>query len=657
MPRFVVFFALAACIEPHDRIDPVPPAQQPAERVVPGQSSATVAADAQGRVYNVNPDPGTITRTDPMTGEVLEVAVGVEPSRLAIRGDDLYVTLRGERALVRLDLERLASGPQEWVEVGAEPMGVVVSDDGSAIYVALSMEDTVVEILRDRMAIERVFENPGEPRSLALHPAGRFLYVGLKRGTGLNVVDLRTGMATTLVLPRVSRASTPDRPLHTRVTGDLAVNGSTLYVPALHVDTQTPIRVVSSVEEIGSFEPEANGEIVIDGGAYGGIVSSLDPIDRVTPSVVAMPLGVDGMALEAGRAFIASAIVGEDAPQLVSSYISSVTPSADGTYVIATMQASEAALWMSVTPESTGSRLVVVTPDGLDASPTEILGLAGFHIPQAAAMAAGSGVDGAVLVNGRAFANAAFTGRIVELGVDGARATLEDADPAELTGSIVPRERFWTVSESPLSPEVQQGRELFHMARDPMMGGTGVSCSTCHFDGRNDGLTWTFESGPRQTPSLAGVVSETAPVTWTEQVPSIQDEAQITAMARLGGRGLNAQQLDAVAAFIDWTRIPDTPDPDAAAVARGAVHFVQSGCATCHSGPRHTDGQLHEIAGLALDTPTLTGIAGSAPYLHDGSAPSLRAVIERARTPEFMGSTAHLDEAGMDDLEAYLRSL
>ena len=44
-----------------------------------------------------------------------------------------------------------------------------------------------------------------------------------------------------------------------------------------------------------------------------------------------------------------------------------------------------------------------------------------------------------------------------------------------------------------------------------------MSCGTCHFEGRNDGLTWHLDDQVRQTPSLAGAVSVTAPFTWTSK--------------------------------------------------------------------------------------------------------------------------------------------
>ena len=69
-----------------------------------------------------------------------------------------------------------------------------------------------------------------------------------------------------------------------------------------------------------------------------------------------------------------------------------------------------------------------------------------------------------------------------------------------------------------------------------------------------------------------------------------------------------------------------------------------------------TDNNSYAIKGQLVNTPPLQGIAGTGPYLSDGSAPTLRSVLEWARSGE-MGNTSSLTDAEMDDLEAYLSTL
>jgi cytochrome c peroxidase len=58
-----------------------------------------------------------------------------------------------------------------------------------------------------------------------------------------------------------------------------------------------------------------------------------------------------------------------------------------------------------------------------------------------------------------------------------------------------------------------------------------------------------------------------------------------------------------------------------------------------------------------LDTPTLRGLWSSAPYLHDGSAPTLRAVLRERNPTDLHGLTSTLSERDLADLETFLLSL
>jgi cytochrome c peroxidase len=217
---------------------------------------------------------------------------------------------------------------------------------------------------------------------------------------------------------------------------------------------------------------------------------------------------------------------------------------------------------------------------------------------------------------------------------------------------------------STLDPNAESGRNLFYSATLPQMAasGAGVSCSTCHFDARNDGLTWAFTTGDRQTPSLAGQVLHTAPVTWTANVDSVASEATITSQGRMGGDELTYTQALQIQSFAGSIRPPILPlqgseDP---AVVRGQAIFEREdvACASCHD-PANTfqDGASHKMFGLDnVNTPTLVGVGATAPYLHNGRAETLMDVLELSRSGE-MGNTSSLSEEEMADLEAYLLSL
>jgi hypothetical protein len=153
-----------------------------------------------------------------------------------------------------------------------------------------------------------------------------------------------------------------------------------------------------------------------------------------------------------------------------------------------------------------------------------------------------------------------------------------------------------------------------------------------------------------------------------------------------------APLLDALAAYVNSAiPLPVPPTTDPTLVAKGAAIFASDvvGCTGCHSGPRFTDSGtgnptldltgtvvLHDVGTCAttgypdvdhqdvlgdprtacmFDTPSLSGIASSPPYLHDGRAATLHDVLEITRGT--MGDISTLSADDEAALVEYLRSL
>jgi cytochrome c peroxidase len=116
--------------------------------------------------------------------------------------------------------------------------------------------------------------------------------------------------------------------------------------------------------------------------------------------------------------------------------------------------------------------------------------------------------------------------------------------------------------------------------------------------------------------------------------------------------------------------LPPTPSPRlrdgqlSASARRGARVFERAGCNICHPGPLFTDMQRYDVgtgrgldAGKAMDTPTLVEAWRTAPYLHDGSAATMREVLTTANRNDRHGKTSHLTDRQIQDLVAFLLSL
>jgi mono/diheme cytochrome c family protein len=111
----------------------------------------------------------------------------------------------------------------------------------------------------------------------------------------------------------------------------------------------------------------------------------------------------------------------------------------------------------------------------------------------------------------------------------------------------------------------------------------------------------------------------------------------------------------------------DTPSQwrfsEAAEGGRGLFH--RAGCAACHPPGLFTDLRAYDVGTRrAFDrpsdnfyTPTLIELWRTAPYLHDGSAATVRDVLTTRNPHDRHGKTSDLTRQELDDLCEYLLSL
>lgn len=651
-------------------------------------SSSALATAPDGAIFVADADNGELLKVNTTTQEVSKLVVGSDPRRVVRVADQIFVTLSAEGSIAVVNDTAAGLVLEGVYPVGAEPFGIVAAPNGEQLYVAISMEDAVVELDLASMEETRRFRVPGQPRWVAMHPNGKKLFVASAMEGVLVRIDLSDGDTRPLSFPETNRETfTQDEfggrnevvDLTPRVTGDLAVSpaGDVLAVPTLFVDNATSVGSADPMADGSGTRVEDGRTTVSQGYASGNIENGLT---RFNPSLVTIPLNDSGepndhlgtAVLMAGRAPITANdenfferehfeehLLDPDftgAGKLVRGYLSSVVFDPRGHMMLATIEGAGTVAAIPTYPTSNGF------PSEFD----DFLGHNGFEGNQLFNFV-GTDAGAAAL---------AFTDEDTVWSYSFIGRSLSEIDYGRVEGNIEKQamgEHFNTsawfegasveLGPSLLPPDIEEGRRLFFSATDSAMAtaGAGVSCATCHFDGRNDGLTWQFDHGPRQTPSLAGKVSLTAPVTWTNEVESVATEAFITSQGRMGGHGINAIQTAEISAFIDFTRDPDVRSAllDPAAVARGKALFesAETACATCHSGERYTNNESYAMVGLdSVNTPGLVSVAATAPYLHDGSAKTLRDVIDRADEIG-MGSTAHLSDADKADLELYLRSL
>ena len=261
------------------------------------------------------------------------------------------------------------------------------------------------------------------------------------------------------------------------------------------------------------------------------------------------------------------------------------------------------------------------------------------------------------------------------------------------------------VSQELLAPAILRGKQTFHFAGGPRMSRDGyISCASCHLDGGQDGRVWDFTDrgeGLRNTISLNGRAGiGHGRLHWSANFDEIQDfEHDIR--GPFGGEGLikdtadhtlnhfhsslgpqkagMSQDLDELALYVtSLSQVPASPyrqqDGSMTGEAKaGEKIFNKLNCYECHGGSQFTDSEswyLHDVGTMSeasgkrlnenlpgLDTPTLKGLWATAPYLHDGSASTLREVLIDRNSEGKHGDIASLNESEISQLIAYLQQI
>jgi hypothetical protein len=224
------------------------------------------------------------------------------------------------------------------------------------------------------------------------------------------------------------------------------------------------------------------------------------------------------------------------------------------------------------------------------------------------------------------------------------------APDTRLVSSVALAASSWT-------PSQHAGMVLFYRVSPELNRDGALACATCHPDGLADGLAWQIGARQHQTPILAGRVAETEPYKWDASDSDLPASIRTT-VRRMNGRGLSSEQILDLISYLWVLPPPRPPTRDPAVVARGAAVFDEAGCDTCHAGARLTDRSLHTIPGIdaPYDTPSLIGLAASAPYYHDGSADTLDDVLRNYGIGREMADFDALTAAQKSDLKAFLET-
>jgi hypothetical protein len=573
-----------------------------------------------------DPDRDRIVVVDLQKNEVrsvIQMPPGSEPGRAADDRDGrAYVALRTSGKVVIIDL---ASGKEVGsMNVCPAPRGIAVDSVHHELHVACAGGELVTIGLGAVPIVHRIARLGDDLRDVVV--SGNKLFVSHFRSSSLDVVD---------TAGKLVHENRPGRPTLNGVEFSPTVAWRTIGLPdgrvvVIHQQSMLDPVIVPKSESIpngGTSSSTGGGEGFPGGSPYGG--SGSDCTSGIVHSEVSM-FDAAGDPLDA---FGGGSLAGMMLPVDIAASLSG-----DRLAIV-----------------SAGNKLVIEgPPDVLTQTDGCSFGFPGTIAPTPTEPAISLGIEGTRAMPTYGEPIAVAYGRRGELLVQSREpAMLEIHDVS--TGAVLTTIGFGGASR------FDTGHALFHGNPDDQF--VTVSCASCHPEGRDDGHTWTFSDvGARRTQSLSSFSNDTAPFHWggdLADVGAVMDEVFVQ---RMGNQPQTPSRKNAIANWM--SHIPSAPGKsgiDAASAERGRVLFEDAvvGCSSCHGGSRFTNNATIDVGtGLALQVPSLVGVRGRAPFMHDGCAATLRdRFAPLCGGGDTHGQTSQLAAGEIDDLVSYLETL
>lgn len=589
----------------------------------------------------------------------------LSPLNIAVSPDgrQLYVIAQeGNALLVVATAERKVISK---IGVGERPHSVVLSRNGEIGYVSNQWSNTVSVIhLSDQRIIDTLNVGSG-PSGLSLGPKGIFLYVANSYSNDISILNLESGH-------EIKRLAAGRNPCSVQFSPD----GKTVYVTNL-LSNPAPFRTspVSEVTVIDAISQQVVQRknlssahllenVVFTPTGDLAFVTLARPKNLIPATQIErgwmMTYGV-GVIEQNKEGKVAQFLLDEPNTSFADPYDIVITP--DGKLAFVTQAGADYVTVFDV--EAVRTLFSEATPANL-ATYANDLDLSSRYVIKR--IPTGPNPKGlAVSTDGkRLYVAERLADRIAVIDTE----IMEIVDTIDLGG---PGEESM----------VRRGRRLFNSAENTFQG--QFSCSTCHPDGHEDGLTYDLTGTGRNLANVQTLrdLSGTSPFKWNGKNVSIYMQCGMRFSKFLTRtESYSSEDLDALVAFIkrDLSHPPNryrnasgelTP-----AQLRGKAIFERTQtndgrsipskdrCNTCHPPPYFTNRQKSDVGTLAatdspvvFDSPKLSNIYESAPYLHDGRAATLEEIWTKFNPEDKHGIANDLTKLQLNDMVEYLISL
>ena len=591
------------------------------------------------------------------TGEQLEYASPVE-ALFSPDGTRLYVLCQ-ESAQVRV-LDAKSYEPVKSIAVGTVPRGFSLSPRGDRLFVANSWDDTISVIDTQTLEVAATWPVASEPSSVVEDREGKHLFVANRISNDVAVLDAQTGAEEKRLAAGRGASYITASP-----------DGSKLYVTHVYPNA-TPHRTApaSEITVIDTARAVVVDRIALPYVAHGFHVAfSAD--GRLGVATNMHPKNLVPLAhLEHGGAFadtltLFGVDVGKpvevplDELELYAARPFGIAITPDKLRIFVTCAGSEMVTVVDV------PRLIRYARTHPGSNAQDMSASANYVVERIAVGHDPRGVvltrDGSKLLVANRLED---TISVIDTKTDRVAATIALAGPKKMSVQ-------------------RHGEQTFYTARYSFQGQIG--CANCHIDSTFDGLQWDLEPDGfgRDIVDNRPIedVKDTEPFKWNGGNPNLPTECG-PRTEKYFWRAENYDSLTLTDLVVYVRGLPARPNrwrlPGRELTAtqeRGQALFVRdvdkfgnlipeaNRCVYCHSGPKGTNQKSFDVgtkkvtdnSGL-LDTPQLTNIAITAPYLHDGSAPTLEQIWTVFNPQDKHGRTNDLTKDELNDLIEYLRT-
>ncbi len=582
---------------------------------------------------------------------------------LAPNGREIYIACEASHSVIVVDTETKKKIAE--IPVGSHPHDVTFSPDGSRAYVSNRLDDTVSVIGTSSRKVIASIPVGDEPHGVLTDKSGKHLYVLNTSSDDISVIDTST-------LKEIKRLQASRNPWSLSLSPD----GKKIYVTnnlSRFVKFRTPplseITVIDTERAVVEDRLIASATNLLQGIEWRPQGDFAIFTHNRTKNLVPMTRLLQGWTITngIGIAWKDGAVdqVLLDEPHLCFPDAADVTFTPDGRYALVSSSGSDrialidVAKLISIIQSATKYEREHILPNHLG-KPTEFV-LA--HIktedsPRGIVVSPDSKT--AYVVN-------ALDDSVTVIDIPQRRAVerIDLGGPKEIT-------------------KVRRGEKLFHSANIAFH--RQFSCHSCHPDGHVDGITYDIEPDgigfdPVDNRTLRGIL-DTAPFKWTGLNPSLKRQCgPRLAVFFTRINPFTPEELDALDTYISTIpRPPNRYRPLGAdltpAQSRGKLMFERTmtndgrviprdkRCITCHFPPLYTDRNQHNIGTKMkmdlkgkFDTPHLSNIYDSAPYLHNGIAETLEEIWTKYNPNDQHGVTNDMTKDQLNDLIEYLKTL